>query len=304
MGGAGNWGRRPPQEIHRTNLMRAVYIPKKIDTQATPHRIDFGAGAHAHRSIGEALRTLTSVSVYSDYLYYSPLGFFHYGSHPYRLPRYVFLGPAANDEPIKLGLFAALNGDEPEGTQALVEFLLRLDLEPERARGYQIFAYPVTNPTGFEDGTRATRRGHDLSQELWNGSRQPEAYYIERELGVLQFHGIVRLRSNEESNGVIAIVPSPTLTTALVHPALKAASKFLPPCKSREGEPVVPAATAGRNRYEWGLGNPAELKPAPFELTFETPRKAPPELQAKAAVAALNSLIEEYRPFLAARQNI
>ena len=39
--------------------------------------------------------------------------------------------------------------------------------------------------------TRLTRSGHDLQRELWNGSRQPEAYYLERELGVLQFHGVV-----------------------------------------------------------------------------------------------------------------
>ena len=52
------------------------------------------------------------------------------------------------------------------------------------------------------------------------------------------------------------------------------------------------------------LGNLAELKPAPFEITIETPRKAPPELQTKAATAALNKIIEEYRPFLASQQNI
>lgn len=281
--------------------MRAVYIPKKNDLSSRTDRIDFGAGAHTARSLENALTTLTSVCLYSDYLYYSPLGFFHYGKHPYRLARYIFLGPAAGDEPIKLGIFASVSGDEPEGTQALVEFLLRLDLEPERGRGYQIFVYPVVNPTGFEDGTHTTRRGHDLLQELWNGSRQPEVYYLERELGVLQFHGIIHLRSKADSNVLDARVASRVLRTALVEPALKAASKFLPTAKS---EKIIPAATVGWSRYEEGLSNPAELKPAPFEITLETPRKAPPELQAKAAVAALNSIIGEYRPFLAARQNI
>ena len=281
--------------------MRAVYIPRKSDQPSRTDRIDFGAGVQTQRSIDTALQTLTSVCLYSDYLYYSPLGHFHYGNHPYRLARYIFLGPAAGDEPIKLGIFAAVSGEEPEGVQALVEFLLRLDLEPARGRGYQIFVYPVVNPTGFEDGTHTTRRGHDLLRELWNGSRQPEAYYVERELGVLQFHGIIHLRSNAENNVLDARVASRVLRSALVEPALKAASKFLPTAK---GEKIIPAATVGRNRYEEGLGNPAELKPAPFEITLETPRKAPPELQAKAAVAALNSIIEEYRPFLATRQNI
>jgi protein MpaA len=286
------------------HVMRAIYIPKKVESPTRPERIDFGSGADRHRSINDALKTLTAVSVCSDYLYYLPLGLFHYGHDPYRLARYVFLGPAASDEPIKIGLFAALHGDEAEGTQALVEFLLRLHLEPERARGYQIFVYPVCNPTGFEDGTRATRRGHDLSRELWNGSRQPEAYYLERELGVLQFHGVVSLRSMPDTNCIHAHVAAATLDKALVQPALKAAEKFLPRDKSRGRDQIIPATTAGWNGYEWGLSNPAELKPAPFELTFETPRKAPPELQSKAAVAALNRILEEYRPFLASQQNI
>ncbi len=50
--------------------------------------------------------------------------------------------------------------------------------------------------------------------------------------------------------------PSGTLTTALfVQPALKAAEKFLPTRKDGKGGPIIPAATVGRNRYEWGLGN-------------------------------------------------
>ena len=232
------------------------------------------------------------------------MGLFHHGRDPYRLARYVFLGPGAGDEPVKIGIFAALHGDEAGRERArLVEFLLCLHLDPERARGCQIFVYPICNPTGFEDGTRLTRRGHDLQRELWNGSRQPEAYYLERELGVLQFHGVVNLRS-AENNGIHAHVASPTLNKALVQPALKAAGKFLPRDENRKGDQIIPATTVGRNRYEWGLGNPAELKPAPFEITLETPRKAPPELQAKATVAALNSIIEEYRPFLASQPNI
>jgi hypothetical protein len=284
--------------------MRATYIPKKNDTLPRPARIDFGSGEERSRSIDDALKTLTEVSSYSDYIHYSPLGLFHYGRNPYRLPRYIFLGPAAGDEPIRLGLFALINGDEPEGVRALVEFLLRLELEPERGRGYAIFVYPICNPTGFEDGTRNTRRGHDLSLELWNGSKQPEAYYLERELGVLQFHGIVNLRSVAGSSGIHARVDSATLNQSIVQPALKAAGKFLPLGDNREGAQNIPATTVGRNRYEGGLGNPAELKPAPFEITIETPRKAPPELQVKAATAALNKIIEEYRPFLASQQNI
>src|ERR1700678_3481322 len=36
----------------------------------------------------------------------------------YDLPRYLFIGPRGGDEPIRLGIFAGLHGDEPEGTHA------------------------------------------------------------------------------------------------------------------------------------------------------------------------------------------
>lgn len=284
--------------------MRAIYSPKKIESPSGPAAIDFGSRSRRRHSIDNALETLTAISVYSDYLYYLPLGLFHYGRDPYRLARYVFLGPQAGDEPVKIALFAGIRGDDTAGTKALVEFLLRLNLEPERARGYQIFVYPVCNPTGFEDGTAATRRGRDLAGELWNGSSEPEAYYIERELGVLQFHGVVNLRSHADGGSIRAHVASPTLESALVRPALRAANRFLPRDENHGDDQVIPATTVVRNNYEWGLVNPAELDPAPFELTFETPGKAPPELQSKAAVAALNRIVAEYRPFLASQQNI
>lgn len=282
--------------------MRAVYTPKQIELKSKPNRIDFGSAMPRRRSIDGALKTLTAASIGSDYLFYSPVGVFHYDGDPYRIARYIFLGPAADDEPIRLGIFAAIHGNEPEGAQALAEFLLRLHRDPERARGYQIFAYPVCNPTGFEDNTRQTRRGHDLQRELWNASRQPEVYFIERELGVLQFHGIVNLRSRERSSGLRAHVRAATLNDALVQPALKAAENFLP--VAREGEPIFPDTTVAGKRYEGELGNPAELQPAPFEITFETPGKAPPALQTLATVAALERIIALYRPFLASQQNI
>jgi hypothetical protein len=37
---------------------------------------------------------------------------------------------------MRLGIFAALRGDEPEGTEAAVEFLRQLVAQPEFARGY------------------------------------------------------------------------------------------------------------------------------------------------------------------------
>src|SRR6185503_2759793 len=78
----------------------------------------------------------------------------------YFLPRFSFRGPNSSD-PIRIGIFAAIHGDEPAGALAVVKFLLDLVAEPALAEDYQIHAYPICNPTGFEDNTRCSRNGHD-----------------------------------------------------------------------------------------------------------------------------------------------
>ncbi|MBK9989229.1 MAG: hypothetical protein IPP19_00455 [Verrucomicrobia bacterium] len=81
-------------------------------------------------------------------------GEFAVDGNNYEIPRYVFAGPIEGQSPIRLGIFAGLHGDEPAGPDALVIFLTELLRDPSRARGYELYIYPVTNPTGYEDDTR------------------------------------------------------------------------------------------------------------------------------------------------------
>lgn len=141
--------------------MRSIYSPRQPHATTRPTTINFGSAERGQQSIEGFLKTLTNEAYESDYLFYSPVGQFSHDRYHYRLARYIFLGPESSDEPIRLGIFATIHGDEPESGQALIEFLQRLHREPERARGYQIFAYPVCNPSGFEDGTHHSRSGHD-----------------------------------------------------------------------------------------------------------------------------------------------
>ena len=84
----------------------------------------------------------------------------------HEIPRFVLRGPNSSD-PIRIGIFAAIHGDEPAGSLALIQFLLDLLDEPELAENYLICVYPVCNPTGFEDDTRGARGGVDLNREFW-----------------------------------------------------------------------------------------------------------------------------------------
>ena len=146
----------------------------------------------------------------------------------YTLPRYLFVGPKGGDTPIRIGIFAGIHGDEPEGVRAAVQFLKLLEAKPELATGYYLSVYPVCNPTGFEDGTRHSRNGKDLNREFWGNSNEPEVRLLQAELISRSFNGIIALHTDDTSDGFYGIVRGATLAQHLIEPALQAAEKFLP----------------------------------------------------------------------------
>lgn len=280
-------------------MPRSIYVPKRVKpTKVQAHPV-------SQNNLFQAIEELRREAAGSDYLFYSEIGSFRHGKSVYSIPRFVFAGPGSGDEPVRIGIFAAIHGDEPETGHAAIEFLRGLLRDPERGRGYQIYVYPVCNPTGVEDGTRHSRTGVDLNREFWKGSKEPEVYYLERELGVLLFSGVIALHADNTTPGVYAYVRGATLTEALARPAIEAAEAFLPRAAGSiiDGFPAKDALIQ-HHCFEGVLSNPAELRPAPFELIFETPQEMPHELQVKAAVAALDRILEEYRPFLAFGQNL
>src|SRR5262245_7335488 len=122
------------------------------------------------RSVVDLLAPLRQRAAHSPNLLVREAGQFESDGKIYAIPRAVFLGPPGGGETIRIGLFAGIHGDEPAGAQALVDFLTWLDQVPDFATGYCLFAYPVCNPTGYEDTTRHSRRGRDLNREFWNNS--------------------------------------------------------------------------------------------------------------------------------------
>jgi murein peptide amidase A len=222
----------------------------------------------------------------------------------YTLPRYLYIGPHAGNDPIRIGLFAAIHGDEPAGAFALAELLQILEANPALAAGYCLFVYPVTNPTGFEDNTRQSRRGRDLNREFWNNSKEPEVLLLQSELVAHAFHGIISLHADDTSHGLYGFVRGATLTRNLIEPALTAAEQWLP----RNEQSVIDgfAARNGviRKGYQGILSAPPKVRPRPFEIILETPLDAPQFRQHKALVAAMLSILAEYRKLLAYAPNL
>lgn len=218
--------------------------------------------------------------------------------------RFHFSGPSAGHDPIRLGLFAGVHGDEPAGCTALAQFLMALATEPHRAAGYELWAYPVVNPTGYRSGTRESRAGKDLNREFWRDSIEPEVKCLEAELRAHRFDGIITLHADDTCEGLYGYCHGRTLDELLLGPALTAAERVLP----RDRRPVIDgfAARDGliSDCFQGILSCPAEQNPRPFNLIFETPARALFKDQVTATVAALDTIIEGYRGFIAHAQNL
>ncbi len=256
------------------------------------------------RPVADVLSPLDNLALGSPNLLTNRTERFQVADGALQLPRYVFIGPKGGDEPIRVGLFAGIHGDEPEGVFALVQCLRLLEAKPELATGYCLFVYPVCNPTGFEANARHSRAGKDLNREFWSGSRQPEVRFLEAELAAKAFHGIISLHTDDTSPGFYGFAHGATLTENLIEPALTAAEHFLP----RNREAVIDGFNASdgviREGYNGVLSAPPEARPRPFEIILETPQAAPQALKEAAFVAALQSILTSYRELVAYAPNL
>lgn len=220
------------------------------------------------------------------------------------LPRFRFTGPAAGHEPIRLGLFAGLHGDEPAGCASLVRFLIGLVETPERAAGYDLFVYPVVNPTGYVAGRRENDRGKDLNREFWRGSAEAEVQGLEGELREKRFDGLITLHADDTCEGLYGYSHGQALDELLLAPALLAAERVLP----RDRRAMIDGFVAREGMigecFCGVLSPPPDQDPRPFNLIFETPAHAPFDHQVLANVAALDAIVAHYRGFIAYAPNL
>lgn len=256
------------------------------------------------RSVVRSLAGLEALAASSASLLSKPMLLHSVSGKPFWLPCYLFIGPKGGDDPIRIGLFAAVHGDEPEGVQALIRLLTLLEEQPEPARGYCLFVYPICNPSGFEDNTRNSRSGYDLNREFWNHSKQPEVLALQQELCTHALDGIISLHSDNTSEGLYGYARGALLTRHLIEPALRRGEEFLP----RNLLPNIDGFKARngiiRDCFQGVLSAPPKLRPRPFEIVLESPQAAPQYLQEVALVAALQTILGEYRKFIASAANL
>lgn len=255
-------------------------------------------------AVARLVAPLDEIAVNSPNLLVNRPASFEVEEQMWELPGYLFIGPRGGGAPLRLGIFATIHGDEPEGARALVHFVKMLEAKPELATGYCLSLYPVCNPTGFDDGTKHSRNGKDLNREFWKNSTEPEVRFLENELRWRAFDGIISLRTDETSNGFYAIAGGATLTRHLLEPALRAAEEFLPrdSRSSIDGFEASDGIVLAQN--SGALSVPPKMRPRPFEIVLETPKSPPSFIKECAFVMALQTILTEYRKFIAYAANL
>ncbi|MCI0535761.1 MAG: succinylglutamate desuccinylase/aspartoacylase family protein [Verrucomicrobiales bacterium] len=220
------------------------------------------------------------------------------------LLRYLYIGPHGGGDAIRIGIFAGIHGDEPAGPHAIHKLIGLLEANPTVVQGYQLFLYPICNPTGFAAATRLSRSGKDLNREFWRNSSEPEVVLLEEEIRSRAFHGLISLHADDTSDGIYGFVRGAVLTRALLEPALAAAEVVLP----RNTAFVIDGFSAENGIisecYDGILASPPELHPQPFEIILETPQDAPLAKQTDAFIAAIRAILIEYQKFLAFAANL
>lgn len=205
---------------------------------------------------------------------------------------------------MRVGIFASIHGDEPEGALAVARLIEHLAETPDTGEGYELFLYPLCNPSGYEDNTRYSRSGKDLNREFWRSSAEPEVIALESEIRTLAFDGIITLHSDDTSDGLYGFVRGAVLSEHLLKPALIEAGRFLPQNHGETIDGFDAHHGVIRSGYPGMLQSAPDTGRLPFEITLETPHLASVDRQVDAFVAALKTILSEFRCLQAMGQNI
>jgi protein MpaA len=231
----------------------------------------------------------------SPYLIADSMGMWHMGEERFWMPRFIFQRTQRMKRRIKVGLFAGVHGDEPEAVLGLVDLVRALNARPEVGRDYQLFIYPMCNPSGLADGTRCSRSGADLNRQFWRNSAEPEIRLLEAEIRCQEFEGIISLHTDDTSDGVYGFAHYGTGTDDLLHDALETAHHALPRCRSTLIDGFAANNAIVRDCYSGVLSAPPEQQPRPWEIILETPQREPEHLQRQAFVLAVAMILARYR---------
>jgi hypothetical protein len=249
-------------------------------------------------TIKHLLVPLLTQVLYSRCLVADAMGSFDAAGERHLLPRFFFQRTQTRKQRFKIGIFAGIHGDEPAGILGLMDFVRELEEDPELGRHYELWIYPLCNPTGYLAGTRESWSGKDLNREFWRGSTEPEVRLLEAEIAEKKFDGIISLHSDDTSPGFYGYARGSVFASQLLAPALAAAERAQP----RDSRHFIDGFRAVNgiihDCFDGILSAPPGAHPKPFEVILESPAHSAMRDQRSAFTLALRAILVEYRNFI------
>jgi murein peptide amidase A len=274
---------RPPE--------RRLAAPRKGPSSPLHSGSSTLKGPRSASSAARLLGRLDQLSEPRSRLYSSPISTPPHYRWP-EIPRYVFVGDQPGESEIRLGIFAGLRGEDNAGARAIAEFIDDLVSIPSLGSAFRIYAYPTANPLSYTAGAPRKETDRPGAHPSGRKLKLSEVELIEREIFVVQFHGIVIIHTTDEPEGLQAAVYGANLHETLVSPILSSL------------EPLFPTAELPDLDSSFSLTADAALKQKPFELALGIPRSGWRGLYSMGLRIALHTAVEQYRSYLAQANNI
>ena len=245
-------------------------------------------------AFGEQLEALYGLVQRSDYVFGSPLGPFYHQSSRRHLPRFVYFGPQATDESLRLAFLTGFDHRDLRGTLSLLHFVEHLARRPDLGQSLNLSIFPLVDVLGLA----GIAPGRDLAHENWARTTAPELSLLEKDARVRGYHGFVRL---ETAHGDDAVTVRLRTAAQVKNPA--------PGVELITSEDIAPFAV----RWENGTVNPSDDGPLasaddlpfqPFELTLRLPGAWTAQLHREATTSILKRFVLRYRSLIAYGQHL
>jgi hypothetical protein len=254
------------------------------------------APVHGLAAAEELLDILFDVSSYSESLM-ATRHQVRVGGCDLEIPKFMLLGQRGGGKPIRIALFAGIDDHGSlDGIAAITRLLVQTELNPELARDYALFAYPLVN--AFEYRRPPTRLEPFDRRFAWERP-DGDVRFFRSELRKWRYDVILTLRTDPRAGGFHATVRSELLAKEVVLPALERVETVTPvnprPIKIRPGDMRTRLADYADGR----LTPPPELRPYPFEAELHAPGEASRELRIRSLFIAVHEILRNYRRLMA-----
>lgn len=137
----------------------------------------------------QRLDLLQELAQQSDYVFGSSLGPFSDGDTLHYLPQFLYIGPSATNETLRLAVLAGFGRHDLPATRALLAYIEKLTRQPDVGQGLNLSLFPIVNVLGLAGGAE----DRDLTSANWLTSTEPEIGLLRQDSGVRGYQGFIRV---------------------------------------------------------------------------------------------------------------